>query len=166
MNRTPIAAAAIAALALAGCASTSSSTTSAAATHSSTAAASATAPPPLTCPTLTSDNNMTVTQVITAVVSDQKSQDASMGQGWVNLTDGSQTSQGNDLAAAASVLGSYAGTQLAADGSEFATDAQAFLSDESGGLMPGWTAPYRLIQHDIAKLGADCGVSYTVPAGE
>jgi hypothetical protein len=144
---------------------------SAASTHSATASSTpavtvSPAPSPLTCSTMTGDNGMTATQVIATLVHDQKSQDASQTQGWVDLVSGSQTSQGGDLAAAASALGSYASTQVAADSSTFATDANTFLTDQSGGLMPGWVSEYRAVQYDIAKLAADCGVSYTVPAGE
>jgi hypothetical protein len=151
--------------ALAGCGSSSAATAAAppATAASSTAAP---APSPLTCSTLTADNNLTASQVIAQLVSDQKSQDASMEQGWVDLTDGSQTSQGDDLSAAASALGSFAATQVAADGSAFATDVNTFLSDESGGLMPGWVSDYRAVQHDIAALAGDCDIAYTVPAGE
>ena len=86
---------------------------------------------------MTSNNGQTASQLTSVLASDQKSQDATLEQNWVGLTDGSQTSQGDDLAAAAQVLGSYSGTQVAADGSTFATDVQTFLSDQSGGLMPG-----------------------------
>ena len=51
---------------------------------------------------------MAASQVIGTLVSDQKSQDASLEQNWVNLADGSQTQQGNDLAAAVQSLASYA----------------------------------------------------------
>lgn len=113
---------------------------------------------------MTSDNDQTANQVIGVLVSDQKSQDATLEQNWVDLTDGSQTSQGDDLAAAVQVLGSYGGTQVAADGSTFATDVQTFLSDQSGGLMPGWTSEYRQVTADIHALAADCGQGWTAPA--
>ena len=82
----------------------------------------------------------------------------------MDLVNGSQTSQGNDLAAAVQSLGNYSGTQLAADASQFATDAQTFLSDQSGGLMPGWTSEYRQVTADIHTLAADCGQSFPSPA--
>jgi hypothetical protein len=106
----------------------------------------------------------TARQVITTLVSDQKTQDASQTQNWVDLVSGSQTSQGDDLAAAAQVLGSYSGTQLAADGSTFATDTQAFLSDESGGVMPGWITPYRQVETDIHQLASDCNMAWPSPS--
>lgn len=112
---------------------------------------------------MTSDNDRTASQVIGVLASDQKSQDATLEQNWVGLTDGSQTSQEDDLAAA-QVLGSYGGTQVAADGSTFATDVQAFLSDQSGGLMPGWTSEYRQVTADIHALATDCGQGWTPPA--
>ena len=146
--------------------SSSSSGNNAATSVAASTPTAAPAPPPLTCSTVTNDNSMTAMQVIATLVQDQKSQDASEEQNWVGLTDGSQTSQGDDLAAAASALGSYADTQVAADGSTFATDANTFLTDQSGGLIPGWISEYRAVQNDIAKLAADCGVSYTLPAGE
>ena len=83
----------------------------------------------------------------------------------MGLTDGNPTRQGNDLQAAASALGSYAGTQLSADGSEFATDVQTFMGDESGGLMPGWVTPYRQVAIDIHALATDCDEGWPVPPG-
>ncbi len=133
-------------------------------TTAASAATASSAPPPVTCSTVTSDNGQTASQVIGVLVSDQKSQDAQLSQNWVGLTDGTQTSQGDDLAAAAQVLGSYSGTQLAADGSTFATDAQTFLSDQSGGIMPGWTPEYRQVASDIHALASDCSQGWTAPA--
>ena len=82
----------------------------------------------------------------------------------MDLVSGDQTSQGNDLAAAAQSFGNYSGTELAADASQFATDAQTFLSDQSGGLMPGWPSEYRQVTTDIHKLADDCGQSFPNPA--
>ena len=82
----------------------------------------------------------------------------------MDLVSGDQTSQGDDLAAAAQSLGNYSGTQLAADASLLATDAQTFLSDQSGGLMPGWPSEYRQVTADIHKLADDCGQSFPNPA--
>jgi hypothetical protein len=149
---------------LAACGSGSPATTAPSSSSAASAAAASNGPPPLTCSTVTSDNCQTASQVIGVLVSDQKSQDAQLEQNWVNLTDGSETSQGDDLAAAAQVLGSYSGTQLAADGSTFTTDAQTFLSNQSGGLMPGWTPEYRQVASDIHVLASDCGQSWTAPA--
>lgn len=128
-------ASAVIAVPLAACGSGGSTSDAASTAAVAAAPASSTLPPPLTCSTSTSDNGMTASQVIAALVADQKSQDASEEQGWVSLVDGSQTSQGNDLAAAAQSLGSYSGTQIAADASQFAADAQTFLGDESSGLV-------------------------------
>jgi len=119
----------------------------------------------LTCSTVTSDNGMTASAVIAVLVKDQKSQDASETQGWVDLVSGSETGQGSDLDAAAQALGSYSGTQLATDASQFGTDAQTFLSDQSSGLQPGWITEYRQVAADIHKLAADCGQSFATPAG-
>lgn len=140
-------------------------TATAAASSAAAAPSSSAAPPPLTCSTSTNDNGMTASQVIAQLVSDQKSQDASQEQNWVDLVSGSQTGQGSDLAAAAQSLGSYSGTQLAADASQFGTDAQTFLSDQSGGLLPGWVTEYRQVETDIHKLADDCGQSFPRPAG-
>ncbi len=160
---TGIAAAVIAALALAGCGTAAStSSTSSPASQAPAAAPTSAAPAPLTCSTVTSDNGLTASQVIAQLVTDQKSQDAQLEQGWVDLTDGTPTNQGTDLQGAASALGSYAGTQLAADGSQLATDAQAFLTDQSGGLMPGWPSEYDAVAADIHKLASDCGMPFPV----
>jgi hypothetical protein len=120
--------------------------------------------PPLYCSSPTSDNGMTFAQVLGWLVADQESQDVSLEQGWVEVTSGSQTSQGNDLAAAAQSLSNYSGTQLAADASHFVIQAQTFLSDQSSGLMPGWTSEYQQIAADIHKLADQCGLSFPRPA--
>lgn len=161
-------AAALASLAACGSSGSHAAASTSAAASVSTAAsspASSAVPSPLTCSTTTNDNDMTTSQVIAQLVSDQKSQDASEEQNWVDLVSGDQTSQGNDLAAAAQSLGNYSGTQLAADASQFATDAQTFLSDQGGGLMPGWVSEYRQVETDIHKLADDCGQSFPRPAG-
>lgn len=151
------------------CACGSSASHTAASAPASSAApaapASSAAPATLTCSTSTSDSGMTASQVIAGLVSDQKSQDKSQTQNWVDLVSGSETSQGSDLDAAAQSLGSYSGTQLATDASQFATDAQTFLSDQSGGLMPGWITEYRQVETDIHTLASDCGKSFPRPAG-
>jgi hypothetical protein len=67
------------------------------------------------------------------------------------------------MAAAAQALGDYNGTQLASDSSEFSSDAQTFLSDQDGGLLPGWITEYRQIHSDVQQLADDCGQSYTDP---
>jgi len=122
--------------------------------------------PSLTCSTATNDNGMTASQVIAQLVSDQKSQDASEEQNWVDLLSGNQTSQGNNLAAAAQSLGGYGdGSQVAADGSQLATDVQTFLTDQDGGLMPGWVGEYRHVETDIHKLADDCGQHFHRPPG-
>jgi hypothetical protein len=134
----------------------------AAASPSSTAAPASTAPPLLTCSTGTNDNGMTASQVIRMLVSDQKSQDKALEENWVTVTDGSETSQGNDLDAAAQSLGSYSGTELAADASQFASDVQTFLTDQSGGLLPGWPSEYDAVATDIHRLADDCDMSFPV----
>lgn len=155
----------------AACTACGSSASSAASSPASSAApaaspaASSVAPAPLACDTVTSDNGEEAQVVIATLKSDQQQQDSALEQNWVDLTDGTPTSQGNDLQAAASALGGYAGTQLSADGSQFATDAGAFMSDESGGLMPGWPAPYDQVSKDIHALATDCGEGWPVPAG-
>ena len=103
---------------------------------------------------------MTFSQVLGWLVSDQESQDVRLNEGWVEVASGSQTSQGNDLAAAAQSLGNYSHTQLAADASQFTTEVQTFLSDQSSGLMPGWTTEYRQVAADIHRLADDCGLSF------
>jgi hypothetical protein len=179
MSRTRVLlAASLAAGLLAGCGSSATHTagqaaaatsaaTSATTSAPSTAAAapSSSAAQTLTCSTVTSDNGMTASAVIAVLVKDQKSQDASATQGWVDLVSGSETGQGSDLDAAAQALGSYSGTQLATDASQFGTDAQTFLSDQSSGLQPGWITEYRQVATDIHKLAADCGQSFATPAG-
>jgi hypothetical protein len=107
---------------------------------------------------------MTFSQVIGWLVADQASQDVSLEEGWVELASGRQTSQGNDLAAAAQSLGTYSGTRLAADASQFAAEAQTFLRDQSSGLRPGWTSEYRQVAADIHKLADGCGLSFPGPA--
>jgi hypothetical protein len=160
--RIRIAAAAAAIAALAGCGSSGSHLASPPASPSSTAAPANTAPPPLTCSTGTNDNGMTASQVIRMLVSDQKSQDKALEENWVTVTDGSETSQGNDLDAAAQSLGSYNGTELAADASQFASDVQTFLTDQSGGLLPGWPSEYDAVAADIHRLADDCDMSFPV----
>jgi hypothetical protein len=162
-----VAAAGVTLAAVAACGSSSSASSAASSPASSAAAApaaSSAAPAPLACDTVTSDNGEEAQVVIATLKSDQQRQDSALEQNWVDLTDGTPTSQGNDLQAAASEVGSYAGTQLSADGSQFATDAGAFMSDESGGLMPGWPAPYDQVSKDIHALATDCGEGWPVPA--
>jgi len=159
------AAAVVAVLALAGCAgSTAHSAPPATTTPPATATS---APTPLACGT-TLASGSTAQSDISALVQDQKSQDSSQEQNWVGLTDGSLTSQGQDLQNAASDFGPYSSgsSPLATDASQFATDAQTFMTDQGSGLLPGWVGEYRAIQHDIHNLAADCGLRYNLPAGE
>lgn len=146
---------------LAACGSSSSATSAGAGSAASADnPVSSPAPPPLACSASTSDNSMTASQVIAVLVADQKSQDASLQENWVDVVTGNQTSQGSDLAAAAQSLGNYSGTQLAADASQFASDVQTFLADQGSGLMPGWPSEYRQVTADIHTLADDCGQSF------
>jgi len=140
------------ALGMAACGSTAVQHHAAATTH--TAAPSG--PAPVTCAQLGND--------FATVVADQKSQDKALEENWVNLTDGSPTSQGNDLQALTSDAGFPAGAtppdQVTADFVALSNDASTFFSDQSGGLLPGWTAEYNAIKHDIYAVATDCGVPH------
>jgi hypothetical protein len=135
---------------LAGCGSTSSHPP-----HHSPAAkptAAASSAPDLTC---ASESYM-----IQTLVSDQESQNKSLEEGWINISDGSLTSQGNDLQNAATAWQNAPGGPIAYTASQLSTDATNFFASESGGLAPGWPAGYRAIQYDIAQLAANCGIKY------
>ena len=174
MRAPLLAGAAVVALAVVAC-GTQSAATSASAPGTSVAATSApaapasSAPAALTCGTVLGSGSDT-RAVITGLVTDQKSQDASEEQGWVLLVPDQSgnylTSQGQDLQNAASDFQSASGSGLGSDATSLATDASTFLSDQSGGLLPGWVPEYRAIQHDLEKLAGDCSIVYTVPSGE
>jgi hypothetical protein len=141
-------------LALAACGSSSTSTTSA---KASTATSSPSAQV-VTCASLAN--------VIKPVVKDQASQDASLEQGWVDLvapdSGTNLTSQGQDLQNAANATTSISTgpaptSLLGIDVLSFYTDANAFLNDESVGLMPGWIQPYDALKSDIQAIAALCG---------
>jgi hypothetical protein len=40
-----------------------------------------------------------------------------------------------------------------------------FLSDQAGGLQPGWPAEAGQIEQDIHVLAAACGIPMTIPSG-
>lgn len=78
----------------------------------------------------------------------------------MGVLDGSLTEAGTDLQNA----GNAASNSDDPASKQFSDDASQFLSDESGGLMPGWPSEYGPIEHDIAALAAQCKISYTPPA--
>lgn len=156
------------ALLLAGCGGSSSpAAVRTASTAASRAAGTNAHRAPLTCTTVVPVDRKAF-DPIAILVADQKLQDASQTQNWVNLTDGSLTSQGSDLEAAEIDFTPWdnipGGIDL--DTTRFDQDANTFLTDQSSGLMPGWVSEYRAVQHDVAALAKDCGISYTIPAGE
>ena len=97
---------------------------------------------------------------VAALVADQRAQNAALQEGWVGVVDGSLTAAGTDLQDAATAASNSSDPASA----QFSTDASQFLSDQSGGLMPGWPSGYGPIEHDIAALAANCGISYMPPA--
>lgn len=139
----------------AACSSGGSASTAAAPSSPSSAASSPAAA--LTC----SDIN----SVMTPVVADQKSQDASETQNWVNLVPSNSggsdlTSQGQDLQNALSSIGNITGTNtLTGDLQAFVTDGNNFLTDEGNGLMPGWTSGYNQLKGVIYSIASLCGIS-------
>ena len=136
---------------------------SAPASHAQSAAPAA-APAALACSTVLADGNA-ASEVIQTLVQDQKSQNAALEEGWVNVVDGTPTSEGDDLQAAVTDFTPYAtgSSQLASDAAAFDSDASQFLSDQSGGLMPGWPAEAGQVEQDIHNLAADCGIKMHVP---
>jgi hypothetical protein len=152
MKATTILAAAGVVALLAGCGGSSS------AHHHATAPAPSTAPaPPVPAPLTCSGLNPN----LATLVADQNSQNKSLTENWVNIPDGSPTSQGNDLQNAASQWqGASASTTVSADAAQLATDAGNFSNATSGGLAPGWTAPYKAVAHDISALAHLCGLKY------
>jgi hypothetical protein len=157
-----------AALAITACGSSRPSNQAGTSGGQAAPAQATSAPPPsLTCSTTLGDGE-TAKQTIAALVADQRSQDKSEEQNWVDVVEGTPTSQGQDLQSASNDFGAFSSstTQLAFDAATFSTDASTFLSDQSGGLLPGWVSEYRAIQHDIEALADDCGLSYKLPAGE
>jgi hypothetical protein len=102
-----------------------------------------------------------ISTTLSILVSDQNSQNKSLEENWVNIADGSPTSQGNDLQNAASQWqGAPSATPVGAAAGQLASDANTFFSDTSGGLAPGWTADYNPVEHDIANLAHLCGLTY------
>jgi hypothetical protein len=145
-------------LAVAACSSSGASSSHTATLAGSSAASTATigttaqAAPNVTCASLA--------PTMQPVVSDQKSQDASLEQNWVGLVDGTPTSQGSDLQAAVSATnGVSVSDQLSQQAQQFNTDATTFLSDQSGGLVPGWTTEYNALKADIYAMARTCGWS-------
>jgi hypothetical protein len=101
---------------------------------------------------------------MTPVIQDQKSQDDSETQNWVllvpDISGNSLTSQGQDLQNAIDATNNAsAAGKLGDDVQSFNSDATAFLSDESGKLMPGWNAEYHALKNDIYNIRTDCGYS-------
>ena len=47
----------------------------------------------------------------------------------------------------------------------FGTGVAKFLSDQAGGLQPGWPAEAGQIEQDIHVLAAACGIPMTIPSG-
>lgn len=143
--------AAAAALLVAGCGSAASQP----AQHTTPAAAASSAPA-VTCSGLSG--------VISTLVGDQRSQDKTLEENWVNVVNGSLTSQGQDLQAGISATAqastSSAASQLTTDAQSFHNDASTFLSDQSGGLMPGWPSEDDTVKADIKRLAADCGIAH------
>lgn len=112
----------------------------------------------LDCPTVVQSGN-TIQADVQAVVADQKSQDQSSSENWVNLIDGSLTAQGNDLNRLVGDIKPYklvAGAGLTTDVNRFYADATTFISDQSNGLVPSWSSEYDALKADIYKLGKDC----------
>lgn len=102
--------------------------------------------------------------VMAPVIKDQQSQDKSLEQNWVLLvpdaSNNSLTSQGQDLQNAIDATDNVtAAGKLGNDVQSFNSDAQTFLTDESGGLMPGWTPEYKSLKSDIYAIKSDCGYS-------
>jgi hypothetical protein len=96
-----------------------------------------TTPVALACST-TLASGSTAQSDISALVQDQKSQDSSEEQNWVNMVDGSLTSQGQDLQNAVTDFGPYtSGSQLASDASQFSSDASTFHKRPVRRSIPG-----------------------------
>ncbi len=99
---------------------------------------------------------------VATLVADQRAQNNALQENWVNVVTGAPTTQGSDLQNAINA------TNNAPAGSAYAQlnqDASQFMSDQGGGLMPGWPAEYGAIEHDIAALASKCGISYQPPVG-
>jgi len=150
MKAASLAAGAAAVPLLAGCGGASSS-------HSHPMTAPIDTSPPAAAALTCSD----ISTTLGYLVSDQNSQNKSLEENWVNITDGSPTSQGNDLQNAASQWqGAPLSTTVSADAAQLSSDANTFFSDTSGGLAPGWNASYNPVMHDIATLAHLCGLTY------
>jgi len=124
--------------------------------------------PKLTCGTMLSNIGLTAKQAIAMLVQDQKAQNKALEENWVGVLSGSLTSEGQDLQEAVNGFSPYASlglTTLETDITQFDTDATTFMSDQSGGLMPGWTAEAGQIESDIHALALDCGIKMHVPKG-
>lgn len=102
----------------------------------------------------------TARALVATLVSDQESQNRALEENWVSVTDGSLTSQGQDLQNAVSQWAGAGGNQFSQGAVTFSSDAQRFVTDQGQGLLPGWTEEYDAIKQDIAMLAADCNIPY------
>lgn|GEM_PF-1579224 len=109
----------------------------------------------------------TASSVISGLVQDQDAQNKAVQEGWVGVLDGILTRQGQDLQKAVNDFAPYAtgAGPLSAAAVVFGTGVAKFLSDQAGGLQPGWPAEAGQIEQDIHVLAAACGIPMTIPSG-
>ena len=103
---------------------------------------------------------------VASLVADQDAQNKTMTQNWVNIATGNPTQLGNNLQADANDFAPYVsqGTSaLAIVAKSFVNDANSFMANEDGGLMPGWNGTYNDIAKNIAQMAAVCGLTAPTP---
>jgi hypothetical protein len=115
----------------------------------------------LSCST-TFSNGDTASGDVGSLVADQNAQNKTLTQNWVNIVNGNPTQLGNNLQAVANDFAPYVrqGTSaLAIVAKSFVNDANTFMTNEDGGLMPGWNSTYNAIAKDIGQMANVCGLA-------
>jgi hypothetical protein len=91
-------------------------------------------------------------------VSDLKTEDAKLQEAWVSVGDSA------DLQTLITDTNGVSGSdRLDMDAATFNSDANAYLSDNSPYLAPGWDTGFDRVTNDINALANDCGQSTAPP---